>query len=470
MQKLINTQKKSRFHHILAILMCLAPLSAHAGLLLKLYQQALDTNPTLLGKTYAIDRATAQQDQAFSRLLPQVSAVGSYSLNRFNQQPGTQTSQTQVGTFYYDGLRGTVQARQALFDLPSYLRYQGAKAATQQTEQELEAYRMELAGEVLDRYLQVLEASDQITYVISEKEATTSQIEQLREMQQRQMAKITDLYEAEAYYQTLNTLEIEAKNKKAVGLERLRETTGISLDAVTPMSKEQLPAVPENLDKWVKDAIQNNPNLAALQYAIESASKQISGSKAEHLPKLDLQLLQTYSDQGYDNRQLGPYDVSSANLQLTIPIYEGGRVNAAVSEAVARQQMAKQQYNEVLRKIELETRTSFLNAAASHARIASTGQEVEAQNKSYEAQAIGYELGVSTIVDVLNNRKLLFKARVDQLQARYDYNRNLIALRIWAGGLSIADIEEIDAWFTPGSSEQVPQDFPPNVKNVSKIR
>ena len=172
MQKFIRTQKKSRFHLIAAILMCLAPLSAHAGLLLKLYQQALDTNPTLLGKTYAIDRATAQQDQAFSRLLPQVSAVGSYSLNRFNQQTnGTQIDGSAVN---YDGLRGTVQARQALFDLPSYMRYQGAKAATQQTEQELEAYRMELAGEVLDRYLQVLEANDQITYVVSEKEATTS--------------------------------------------------------------------------------------------------------------------------------------------------------------------------------------------------------------------------------------------------------------------------------------------------------
>ncbi len=329
---------------------------------------------------------------------------------------------------------------------------------------------MELAGEVLDRYLQVLEATDQITYVISEKEATTSQIEQLREMLQRQMARITDLYETEAYYQTLNTLEIEAKNKKAVGLERLRETTGISLDEVTPMGNEKMPEVPVNLNKWVQDAIQNNPNLAALKYAIESSSELIASSKAEHLPKLDLQLLETYSDQGYDNRQLPAYNVGSASLQLTIPIYEGGRVNASVSEAVARQQIAKQEYNEARRKIELETRTSFLNAAASHARIASTGQEVEAQNKSYEAQQIGYELGASTIVDVLNNRKLLFKARVDQLKARYDYNRNLIALRIWAGGLSIADIEEIDGWFTPDNGKQASRDLSQKIKYEHRTR
>ena len=430
---------------ILAILICAAPIPANAGLLLELYLESLSSNPTLLGRTYAIDRAIAQEDQAFSRLLPQISATGNYSYNRFNSRLG------RADTRYYDGLRGTVQARQALFDLPSFLRYEGAQAATRQTEQELEAYRMQLAGEVLDRYLQVLEATDHITYVVSEKEATDSQIKRLRKMQQRQMAKITDVYEVEAYYESLNTLEIEAHNEKAVGLERLRETTGVSLETVPPLSKEQYPPVPENLEKWVQDALENNPNLAALQYAIESAGKEISSSKAEHLPQLALQLSETYSDQGFDNRQLPAYDVGTVNLQLTIPIYEGGRVVAVTREAVARNQMAKQQFIQVRRQIERETRTSFMNAEASHARIASTGQEVYAQNKAYDAQLKGYRLGVSTIVDVMDNRRRLFKARTERLQARYDYIRNLIALHIWAGGLSIVNIEEIDAWFTPAA-------------------
>lgn len=428
---------------ILAILICLSPLPVHAGLLLELYQQSLDTNPTLLGRAYAIDRAEAQQDQAFSRLLPQISATGNFSYNKFDQHDRL------TDVRYYDGIRGSVQARQALFDLPSYLRYQGAKATTRQTEQELDAYRMQLAGEVLDRYLQVLEANDQITYVIAEKEATDSQIKRLRKMQQRQMVKITDVYEVEAYYQSLNTLEIEAQNEKAVGLERLRETTGVSLDAVAPLKKEQFLPVPESPEKWVQDAIENNPSLAALQSAIDSANKQISSTKAEHLPQLALQLSQTYSDQGYDNRQLPPYDVGIVSLQLNIPIYEGGRVTAATREDIASQQIAEQQFYQVRRQIERETRTSFLNAQASHARIASTAQEVYAQNKAHEGQKRGFQLGVSTIVDVMNTRKRLFKARLEHLQARYDFIRNLIGLRIWAGGLSIANIEEIDAWFSP---------------------
>jgi len=433
--------KKYQYHQILVILIYLTPLPAGAGLLLELYQESLKTNPTLLVRTYAIDRALARKDQTLSRLLPQISANGSYSYNRFNSDL--------AGTRSYDGLRGSVQARQALFDLPSLLLYQGAQAATQQAEQELEAYRMQLAGEVLDRYLQVLEASDQITDVISEKEATNIQLKRLRQMHQRQMAKITDVYKVEAYYQTLVTLEIEAQNSKAVSLERLRETTGMSLNAVAPLNTQQFPPVPENIEKWVADAFQNNPNLAALQYAIASADKQISSSKAEHLPQLALQLSETYSDQGYDNRQIPAYNVGTVGLQLTIPIYEGGRVNAATREAYASKQITKQQYIQVRRQIERETRTSFLNAEASHARIASTGQEVYAQNKAYEGQKKGYQLGVATIVDVLDTRQDLFKARIELLQARYDYIRNLIGLHIWAGGLSIDNVVEIDAWFIP---------------------
>lgn len=441
MQTFISRNKNRLLHHLMVILICSAPIPVNAGLLLELYQQALYTNPTLLGRTYAIESAEAQQDQAFSGLLPQVSATGDYSYNRFHSNL--------AGTRRYEGKRGSIQARQALFDMSAFLRYEGAKAATQQSEQEMYAYRMQLAGEVLDRYLQVLEANDQIIYVLSEKEATESQIKRLRKMFERQMAKITDVYEVEAYYQSLNTLEIEARNEKRVALERLRETTGISLKEVAPLNKEKFLPVPENQEKWVQDAIINNHSLSALKYAIESTDKQISSAKSEHLPKLSLQLSETYSDQGFDNRQLPEYNVGTISIQLNIPIYEGGRVNAATREAIARQQMAEQQLIQVQRQIERETSTSFLNAQASHARIASTAKEVEAQNKAYEGQKKGYKLGVSTLIDVLENRRRLFKARLEGVRARYDYIRNLIGLRIWAGGLSIASIEEIDTFFTP---------------------
>lgn len=430
--------KQLLMRSILALL--LLNSGAHAETLLELYHQALDTNPALLGKQYLLEKTSAQEDQAFSRLLPQISVTGTYSLNRFNSAG--------VGTRDYEGLRGSIQARQPLFDLASYLKYQGAKAATQQRESELAAYRMQLAGEVLDRYLLVLEANDHITYLTSEKEATGSEMKRLRKMYQQQMAKITDVYEVEAYYQTLETRALEADNAKAIALEKLRETTGVTLQQVFPLGETQFPSVPDTPEQWVEKALRSNPNLMALKFAIESAEQQIASAKAEHLPQLSLVLYETYSDQGYDNRQFPPYDVSSINLQLTIPIYEGGRVVAYTKETVAQYFMQKQQYEQVRRQIEREIRTAYLNTASSYARIDSTAKEVLAQEKASVAHQKGYGLGVTTIVDVLNTRRRLFKARTDRLQAHYDYIRSLIALHIWSGDMPIDLMEKIDGWFS----------------------
>jgi outer membrane protein len=434
-------------------IICLTWLSsnASAGVLLNLYQQALANNPTLLSRQYAVDQAEAREDQAFSRLLPQVSASGNYSYNRFNNQGGDPLPSKygiETGVNNYPGLRGTLQARQALFDLSSYLKYRSAESSTRQAEEEQEAYRMELAGDLVDRYLQTLEAVDKIAYLEEEKSTVAMQVKRFKELNRRQMATVTDLYEVEAYYQKLNTQMIEAENEKAIALERLREITGILPKSLDLLSLQTFPAAPVNVEQWINDAVSFNSNLSALKSALEAAEKTIASSKAEHLPQLALQMNDTYSDQGYDNRQLPPYDVRSVGLQLNVPIYEGGRVEASVREAIARRHILLQEFERVRRQIERETRTSFLNAKANYAKIDSTDREVEANAKAQAAQEKSYEYGVTTIVDLLESRQDVYKSETEHLHAVYDYARSLVMLRVWSGGLSMQNIEDIDKWFT----------------------
>ncbi|NOU10987.1 MAG: TolC family protein, partial [Nitrospira sp.] len=89
--------------------------------LLELYDLALATNPVVMGRQYSVVQVEAQQDQARSKLLPQVSATGNITWNELTQEgPNQFTGQTRDFTSQYQGLRGVVQARQALFDLASY--------------------------------------------------------------------------------------------------------------------------------------------------------------------------------------------------------------------------------------------------------------------------------------------------------------------------------------------------------------
>ena len=409
---------------------------------MSLYEATLASNPVLKGREFGVDQAVAQKDIVRSRLLPQLSSVGNYSWNDYHDRL--------VGDQSYSGRRGTVQARQALLDLTSYFRLQGAKYSVLQSQQEVDAIRTGLAGELLDRYLLVLQGEDDIRYLQAEKESIETQLKRLRVMRERQLVKITDLYEVEAYYEALLTKEIEARNFEAVARERLRETSGVAVSRLSPMERLEFAQTPGGEDQWVNEAVARNPSLTALQYAIDAAREIVASARAEHVPQVALTLSSTYSDQGYDNRQQPPYRVGTVGVQVTIPIFEGGRVQGSVNDAVARYEMARQQYEAARREIERETRTAYLSANASYARMASTRREVEALEKAVDGQQKMYERGLTTIVDLLDNRQRLVKARSGQSKARYDFVRDWASLRIRAGSLTADDLKELDNWLRGG--------------------
>jgi len=424
---------------LFAALAAAAPVAGAEGLL-KLYEQALATNPALRSRAYGVDQATAQKDMARSRLLPQISATGSYDWNKYTE------FDVFAGTDYYSGKRGAVIGRQPLFDLASYYRLKGAQLSVAQSEQERQAAEIALGGEVIDRYLLVLQAEDDIVYLAAEKEAIEAQLKRLRFMREKQMAKVTDLYEVEAYYQGILTREIEARNGRAIALERLRETTGVPVKQVSPLVRDVLPAIPGSEEQWVTDSVASNPSLLALQSATQAAQRLIDSSKAEHVPTVSLAGSQTYSDQGYDNRPAPAYRVGTVGVQVNIPIFEGGRVRASVHEATAKHGMALEQYESTRREIEGKVRSAFLSAQASNARIASTGEEVKALERVVEAQQRSFEVGVTTVLDVLIARRRLIKSRSDHSKARYDYIRDLTVLRVQSGALNRMNIEEVDSW------------------------
>jgi outer membrane protein len=59
---------------------------------------------------------------------------------------------------------------------------------------------------------------------------------------------------------------------------------------------------------------------------------------------------------------------------------------------------------------------------------------------------LGQQVGVRTQVDVLNAQQLLFSARRDLAQARYNYILSLLRLTAAAGELDEEDLQRINAW------------------------
>ncbi len=428
----------------LALLLgCAVAVSANATDLLSLYQAAATDNPSLKVRKLVAERARAEADVAQSRLYPQVSVQSSYSRNDY---------QDAVNSLGYNGQRTILLARQPLVDMASRYRRDGARLAIGQAESEAEQARSELFALLADQYLLALQSRDELQQLQAEKEAAARQVARLQAMRAREMARVNDLAEAIAWTQQLATREIDATNRGTAARTRLRELAGIDAIALATLTQEQFPEVPESEQQWVTRALASHAGLSARRQAVEVSRQSAAAARAEHYPQLTAFYQRNETNQDIDNSPRPRFSVDAIGVELRSPIYEGGRTSAAALSAQRQLDIATQQLEAVTREVERETRLAYASAQANRARIDSTNAEVDALTQTVRAQERGYELGVVTVIQVLDARRRLLRARSDQSKARYDYLRDLIALRIRAGALTEADVAEFNRWLGPQPS------------------
>lgn len=413
--------------------------SVSAEDLLSLYQAALTANPTLRASELGIDRARADADIARSRFYPQVNVQTSASLNDYRDV---------LTTSRFNGNRTVLSARQALMDLPSLYRLRGARAAISKADKEIEQARAELFGQLVEQYLNALQAEDELAQLRSEVHVAERQVERLRAMREREMTKVTDLAEALAWERQLATRTIEAQNKSVAARVRLRELTGREPGELATLPQQNFPAVSGNEAQWVQAVLASNSLIASKQAAVEIGRYAIDTARAEHFPQLSLAMQRNQSNQDIDNSPRREFTVDSIAVELRIPLYEGGRVTASTASAQAQLLIANEQLEVSRRQVERDTRLLFADANADRARIDSTDAEVDALLQNVKAQQRGYELGVVTVIQVLDARRRLLRSRVDQAKARYDYLRSLIGLKLRVG-LTEEDVAEFNRWLAP---------------------
>lgn len=428
------------FRAFVAASLSVSAAAVQAEDLLSLFRNAVTDFPALRARVLAVSRARADVDLAQSKLYPQVSVQTSSSRNDYRDT---------ASELRFNGNRTIFSARQPLLDLPSTYRVDGAKATVVQSEREAEQARAELFGELADQYLLALQAEDELIQLQVEKEAADQQVERLRAMREREMAKITDLSEAISWREQLVTREIDAVNKAEAARTRLQEFTGRMPGILSTMAMTEFPPVPESAKFWVDGAMLSNAAIAARQAAVDAARAAVNAARADHYPQISLNLQRNQSNQDIDNSPRRDFTVDSISLEMRLSIYEGGRVNAATNAALTQLAIANEQLESARREIERDVRIMYASATANRARIDSTNGEVTALNYTVRAQERGYELGVVTVIQVLDARRRLLRSRVDQAKARYDYLRDLIGLRMRAGGLSEADVIDFNRWLGP---------------------
>lgn len=344
----------------------------------------------------------------------------------------------------------TLKLTQPIYHPDRYVALTQAGLRVEQADIEIALARQELMLRVAERYFAVLMAQDDIEFVLAQKKAMGQQLEQIQQRFAAGDIAITDVPEAQAGYDRVLADEIEAVNRLDDAREALREVTAEDYASLAALARD-IPLVrpdPENENRWIERALEQNPRIAAAARAVEIAQEEIKRQTAGHLPSLDLVGNHGYLTAG---GRFGSADVqtNSIGLSLTIPIYEGGQVSSRTREAAYRHQEALVALEQEQRAVRRGARDAYLGVLANISRIQALKQILRSNEAAVEAIGAGLEVGTRTTLDLVLAERELYRARRDHTRARYEYLLNSLRLKRAAGLLSIDDIAHLNTWLKP---------------------
>ncbi len=404
------------------------------------FTAALDYSPELRISRDRLDISSARKKAANGELLPQLSANGSVSDN--NQLDNVRDVRNK-----YRGERYSVQLTQVLFNWSAFSARSAAYLAEDQAEAEYYAQLSYVLTDVAEKYFEVLQAEDAVTSINAEVETFSNQLRQIESLYELQSTQITDLYNARARFASVQAEQLTRESELALAREKLRSVSGVSVGELYRLNEEiEIPSVEGSVETWLERARNGNQQIIAREYAVRAANKRIDQRQGAYMPSVSIVAQQQSSNLGYDNTLSNSTDSSYIGLNVTVPLFAGGRNRAGVNEARSQHSIAQNELRQIQLEIVERTRLAYLQAKSSELQITAAERLVESTALSYTAMQRGFELGTVNSVDVLNALRDRFAAERDLQRARYAHIRYNLLLKREAGILSADDLLDVGNW------------------------
>jgi outer membrane protein len=338
-----------------------------------------------------------------------------------------------------------------LYRLQNIETFEQSKLQVAVSEAALVQTHVDLAIRVSQAYFDVLAAQDNLRTIQSQKRAITEQLASAKRNFEVGTATITDQQEAQARFDLSVAQESSAINDLLVRRSALALLIGkpVTELKVLRTGVELQPPTPAREAEWTDSARQNNLAVQQARVAAEIAKREIDKQRYGHYPTLDVIGSVGWSQNGNTATVVNLPGVQSYNasigLQLNLPIYAGGGIDARVREARALLDKSQSDLETARRAAEQGARQTFIGVNSGLAQVRALEAAEKSSQLALDSNLLGYQVGVRINIDVLNAQQQLFTTRRDLAKARYDVLMNGLKLKQTAGTLSEEDLQAIGA-------------------------
>jgi len=425
--------------------------SAMAGDFQRAFDAALAHDPIHRAARQELAAAAQNIPMARAGLLPNLSlsvsdakVTGSRTAENFLGQPVTQP-------LNYRSPQQVLSMRAPLLNKEATQRYRQAQVQLEYAQSVFRTRTHELLDRLGQAYLQ---------RQFAEHGLELARTQQAGMLEQRQLAvrrfalgdgTRPEVHVAEADLALAGVQVAEAQNQLAAATLALEQITGMAPAAARLPAEWPAPIAlePDNLAHWTQLAEAANPALAARRHAVELARLGVERADAGHYPRVDL--VASVSKGRNDSVSTLNQAISqrSLGLQLNLPLYSGGFVEASVVQAMAEQEKAQAELDAEQLRVVADLSRVFQVVATGASRLAAQQQALDASRLVREGARRSVEGGVAITADVVRADVRVMEATRELAKARYE--QLLARMRLYSGaGVAPEQIAQtIDGLLSP---------------------
>jgi NodT family efflux transporter outer membrane factor (OMF) lipoprotein len=386
-----------------------------------LMQEALAVSPTLAEAAARVRAADAQAQQARAATLPSV--AGNAQAAEVKQSYNNGFPAQFVPHGYNDTGRASLDFN---FDLDLWGRNRAAlKAATS----EAEAARMDAAEARLLLTTNMAAAYADFARLTAERDAAEGALRTRTASADLVGRRVIDGLANRGEGDQARAAAASARQdlaaldeQLAVARNRLAALAGAGpdrgLSLTRPAARPQTGfGLPQNL---AADLLGRRPDLQGARLRAEAAARRIDVARAGFYPDINLAAFIGVQSLGLNNLTRSGSDIGQGAVALSLPIFQGGRLQGAYRGARAEYDAAVAAYDGTLVTALQQVADAAAASRALQDRLSAARESLAAGEAAYKVARLRFEGGLSTYLDLLTAEDQLIAQRrtVAQLEAR----------------------------------------------------
>ncbi len=402
----------------------------------------LENSPSTILSNNEIEMITYNKREVYQPYLPTINISGGIDYNvklpttiipasDFGFGPGAEDLEVKMGQPY--GNSATVQLEQKLYDQAAIVGMGGMKTYERLSILKSSKITEDLMYNIAMAYYQVLTVNQQIE-LLKDNQKQYEELDRIMKLRlEKGVIQEIDYNRIKVAYNNISSKLSLAQTSKDMVINRLKVVIGMPLDADLEIKEDISSIKTTELPEETAIDITNRLDYKINQTNIELQSLQTEVFKNSYYPTLSAYARYGVNSYSKTFRKSWDkfYDFSTIGLKLTIPIFNGLKINTKYNKQRIQLENLKAQTKMQEENYKVESMNSQAQLIEAHTSYKIDLMNMELAQEVYETTNLSYQKGAASLSDFLNADYSYKEAQsnyltslVNMLSSRLDFEKS----------------------------------------------